>query len=244
MTSDREKPIRGRQLGTDFEKAHIEEILSAVTASQHTGKYISSISLITDLESCIKAQQNVAYARKVKVGNLQKMADTLTFLSHNNIKSMDSLEHMLLSTSEDLNIRHKALKHTEANLTQVNQLIKNTGQYLAYKDIYHQYLNSKNKKQFREHHRAELSLYEAARKYLQENAPGKIPDSTGKIKFRTPDIKQLKKQKSELTTLKNQQYEEYSYVRAKYRELQTVHSNLVSILHTEQFNRKSKEQSL
>lgn len=84
---------------------------------------------------------------------------------------MDSLEHILLSTSDDLNAKHKALKRTEANLTQINLLIKNTGQYLAYKDIYRQYLNSKNKKQFREEHRTEISLYEAARKYLQENFP-------------------------------------------------------------------------
>lgn len=85
LLPDKEKPIRDRQLGTDFEKAHIAEVLSAITANHSTGKYISSVSMITDLENCIKAQQNIAYARKVKVSNLQKMADTLTFLSHNNI---------------------------------------------------------------------------------------------------------------------------------------------------------------
>ena len=234
---DREKPIRGRQLGTDFEKDHILEVITDNTKSispdlsnASPGKYQSSgIRLIVDIEQCIKAQPNQYYARKVKIGNLQQMASTLTFLKQNDIESITALDELLSSTSDDVNAKHTALKSTEAELTKVNLLIKNTGQYLANKEVYRQYLQSKNKKNFREEHRAELSLYEAARDYLKENAPDKTTKD-GKAKFSTPSIKQLKEQKATLTSKKNLLYEEYSYARAKYRELQTVSQNVHDML--------------
>ena len=81
-------------------------------------------------------------------------------------------------------------------------------------------------------HRMELTLYEAARDYLKEHAP-KETAADGKVKFRTPSIKSLRAEKEKLTALKNQQYEEFSYVRAKYRELQTVANNVNQMLDLE-----------
>ncbi|MCR5236535.1 MAG: relaxase/mobilization nuclease domain-containing protein [Lachnospiraceae bacterium] len=117
----KEKAVRGKRLGTDFEKKHIEkviaenaermrtgyeenkegEIITTVADNRH-GKYQSSgIRLIVDLENCIKAQQNQYYARKVKIGNLQQMANTLAFLQTNDIGSVEDLSQMLTSTYED-----------------------------------------------------------------------------------------------------------------------------------------------
>ena len=76
-----------------------------------------------------------------------------------------------------------------------NLLIKNIGQYLANKDVYKEYLASKNKKDFRERHRTELTLYE-----------------------------------------------EFSYVRAKYRELQTVANNVNQMLDLEHPIQKDLQQ--
>ena len=95
-------------------------------------------------------------------------------------------------------------------------MIKNTGQYLANKDVYRQYLNAKNKATFRETHRSEITLYEAARKFLQEESGGD----------KLPSMKMLKEEKTKLTVLKNQQYEEYSIVKARHRELQVVTHNV------------------
>lgn len=245
----KEKAVRGKRLGTDFEKKHIEEILAKnaerirtgyeeskdeksipTWADNHHGKYQSSgIRLIVDLENCIKAQQNQYYARKVKIGNLKQMANTLAFLQTNEIGSVEDLSQLLTSTYEDFSEKQKALKSTESRLREVNLLIKNTGQYLGNKDVYKEYLASKDKKKFRESHRAELTLYEVARDYLKEHAP-RQETTDGKVRFRTPSIKSLRAEKEKLTALKNQQYEDFSYVRAKYRELQTVANNVNQML--------------
>ena len=75
------------------------------------------LAVIVDIEQCIKAQQNQYYARKVKIGNLQQMASTLTFLKQNDIESVSSLDELLSSTLSDVNAKHTALKATEAELT-------------------------------------------------------------------------------------------------------------------------------
>ena len=237
----KEKPIRGSKLGTNFEIEHITEVLTANAKDREPLKYHSSgIRLIVDLENCIKAQENQYYARKIKIGNLQQMASTLMFLKQNDIESTEALGDLLSSTSADVNAKHDVLKSTEAELTKVNLLIKNTGQYLANKEVYRQYLKSNNKKTFRESHRAELSLYEAARNYLKENAQVQA-SSDEKARFITPSIKQLKERKSALTAKKNQLYEEYSYARAKYRELQTVSQNVKDMLDLQKSKTSEKD---
>lgn len=229
----KERPIRAKQLGTNFEKDHILTVIAEteqIRSWESPGKYIPSVQLVTDLETCAKAASSVAYARKVKIGNLRKMADTYAFLQSNGLHSVESLNQLLGATSADVSEKRKVLKATEAKLSATNLLIKHTGQYLAHKDTYRKYLHAGNKKKFREQHHTELALYEAARNHLKENAPAQSTGADGKIHFKTPSIKELRLEKERLTTLKNQQYEDYSYARARYRELQNVQKNLQSIL--------------
>ena len=55
--------------------------------------YPTNLRLVIDLQKCVKAQQNVAYARKVKISNLQQMAETLIFLQENQFDSLEQLQH-------------------------------------------------------------------------------------------------------------------------------------------------------
>ena len=245
LPPDRSRPIRARMLGTDFEKEHLEEIFRAYSrdtqrhfsvgaSGKHT--YVSgtmqsytapalsgkSIRLIVDVATLVKAQQNRYYAEKVKIGNLQQMANTLSFLQDNGIGSEEELTALLASTKEDVNRELTALRETEAQLRKTNLLIRNTGQYLANKAVYREYLYAPNKKNFRREHETSILLYEAARKELRELSGGK----------KIPMLKQLKKDKAALVVKKNAQYESYSFARSKLRELQTVEKNVRSILET------------
>lgn len=241
---DKDKPIRGRQLGTNFEKEFIQNFLlkkniptinipittdtkAPDKKTTHTSK---SIRLIVDIEANIKAQQNRFYAQKVKVGNLQQMSKTLAFLQENGIGTLEELEQLLSSTQIDFDEKRISLQDTEDRLKTVNLLIKNSGQYLTYKKIYGEYLKAKNKKKFREDHESEILLYEAARKELKQLTNGK----------KIPSLKQLRKEKEELMKKKNQEYEDYSFSRAKLRELQTIHSNVNSILNKKHSQEKDQ----
>lgn len=43
-------------------------------------------------------------------------------------------------------------------------------------------------------------------------------------------MKQLKEEKSKLTSTKNQQYEEYSDIKARHRQIQAVNQNIHTVL--------------
>lgn len=241
---DRSKPIRARMLGTDFEKEHVLEVLSqdislrkspeipAPETPKRTEEkqHRNNIRLIVDIEANIKAQQNRFYAQKVKIGNLQQMSKTLAFLQENGIGTMEELQTLLTSTSADNETNRVALKNTEEQLKKVNLLIKNSGQYLSHKKVYAEYRKSSNKSKFREEHLTEIMLYEAAREELKQLSNGE----------KIPSMKQLKAEKETLIAQKNEQYENYSFSRAKLRELQTIHSNVISILGQEHAKEKSQ----
>lgn len=257
LVPDRSKPIRGRMLGTDFEKEFIENffrqksaqlhrpvtekkdvITPAVTegntSQQQHARPQPSIRLIIDIQTCIKAQENARYAQKVKVGNLQEAAKTLAFLQENGIGTQEELASLLVSTKDDQQEKHDALLQTESRLKTVNQMIRLTGQYYANKGVYGQFLKAKNKAKFRSEHESEILLYEAARNGLKELSGGE----------KLPTLKMLREEKSQLTQKKNALYEDYSIARAKYREIQTISSNVAMILGTKNHEiDQSKERS-
>lgn len=228
LTPDRQKPIRGRSLGTDFEKDFIQRFIVSQQNSYRkpSGKRPDltvpaqeSIGRITDISTCEKAQQSPAYATVVNRSNLQKMAATSNFLLSNGI-SPDELEAIRAASKAHVKETHTALKETEAKLHKVDKMYKARLTLLKNKDVYKQFLDFPNRKKFREEHSAEILLYEAARRELQE--------LTGQKKF--PSLKDIKTERTALYQQKHAQYEAYSEARAHDKELANIEANMNVIL--------------
>lgn len=102
--------------------------------------------------------------------------------------------------------------------------------------FYTKFCKSKNKGAFRKEHSAEIALYETARKFLKEKS------GNGKL----PSMKLLKEKKEELLKQKKSAQEQYQYYRDYQKELNTVRSNINSILGKEYPHQKThtKEQTL
>lgn len=240
---ERNKPITGRMLGTDFEKEFIEQYITThphkeqthserKQANRKSYKQNNTPRLIIDLQNCIKAQQNRFYAQKVKVGNLKEMAKTVSYLQSHDINSLEELHATIDKQKSVYDSSHIELQAVENRLKTVNKMIRYTGQYYANKKTYNAYRKSKDKVAFLSEHRAEISLFETAKKELtpyQEN--GKLPSLTI-----------LKQEKEKLKEKKNQCYESYSDSRAKLRELETILKNVNIILDTPA-EEKGKSQS-
>ena len=221
------KPIRGKRLGTDFDLESIqnfflekEHSLSSLNTDSAIPVPDTSIRLIVDLQTCIKAQQNGNYARKVKITNLQQAAHTVAFLQENHIGTQDELAALYNAAETDMQRHHDALLSIESRLKTVNQMIRLTGQYYANKKIYSQFLHAKNRLQFRQEHEPQILLYEAARKELRTLSGGD----------KLPGMKKLREEKEELTSRKNMFYENYSFSRSRCHQLQTIIENVDLIL--------------
>ena len=194
----------------------------------------SDLRLVVDLQQCVKAQQNQAYAQKVKLSNLQQMAKTVAYVQEHGYDSLEDLQSAFTESQSQTAEMRKALRSTEQELKEINEQIHYTGQYLANKSVYSQFLKTKNKKQFRQEHQAEITLYETARKILQEKSDGK----------RLPSMKTLKAEKEKLTTLKDSQYEAYQNLRGYEKELKTVCTNVDVILGKSHSRQPEKSQDI
>lgn len=180
----------------------------------------SDLRLVVDLQQCVKAQQSQAYAQKVKLSNLQQMAKTVAYVQEHGYDTHDRLRTAFSEAQSQTADMRKALRSTEQKLKEVNEQIHYTGQYLANKSIYSQFLKSNKKKQFRQEHQAEITLYETARKFLVEQAGDK----------KLPSMKALKIEKEKLSALKDSQYQAYQNLREYEKEFKTVCTNVDVIL--------------
>lgn len=123
--------------------------------------------MVVKLQDCVKAQQNEAYAQKVKLTNLQQMANTLIFLQENNYNSIEQLKgnyDNIMSTYNNLQTKRNCLNQEIENL---NKHIHYLGKYYANKQYYTKMLQQKNPFAFRKMHLSEIEQYEEARKYLK-----------------------------------------------------------------------------
>lgn len=240
---ERRKYITGRSLGSHYEKEYLlslweknamqeQTMFPEQKSSENTSRnsmqnnlpafvFIkSNLRLVVDLQNCIKAQQSAAYARKVKLSNLQQMAKTVAYIQEHGYDTEEDLEKASEKAKNQTADMRKALRSTEEKLKQVNEQIHYTGQYLANKSIYRQFVNSTNKIKFRQEHQTEITLYETARKILKEYS------TDGKL----PSMKLLKVKKGNLTALKKSQYEAYQNLRKYEKELHTVQTNIDTFL--------------
>ena len=251
---EREKYITGRNLGTRYEKKYLLSVWeknskcrlnlspepdtsnkqSAFANQNDLPAFVfirSELQLVIDLQNCAKTQANSSYARKVRLSNLQQMAKTVAYIQEHGYDTEDDLKAAFDEAQAQTTEMRKTLRSTEKKLREVNEQIHYTGQYLANKSVYREFLTCKNKKKFRLEHQTEITLYETARKILKEHsADGKLPS-----------MKLLKVEKEKLVARKSNQYEAYRNLREYEKELHIVQTNIDTFLGKDRSRQTAQE---
>ena len=251
---ERGKYITGRNLGTRYEKEYLLSVWEknskcrlnlspepdtsdkqSVFANQNDLPAFvfikSELRLVIDLQNCAKAQANSSYARKVRLSNLQQMAKTVAYIQEHGYDTEDDLKAAFDEAQTQTTEMRKTLRSTEKKLREVNEQIHYTGQYLANKSVYREFLTCKNKKKFRLEHQTEITLYETARKILKEHS------EDGKL----PSMKLLKAEKEKLAARKSSQYEAYRNLREYEKELHIVQTNIDTFLGKDRSRQTAQE---
>ena len=232
LLPDRERYITARRLGADFEKNHLLAVLEKNKKSltfdpgyDYESDPVailfirSDLHLVTDLQTCVKAQQNAAYARKVKLTNLKEMAKTVCYIQENGFGSRDDLNAKLEEIQSKLQNARSTLHATEERIEELNEQIHYVGQYTSNKAVKAEFLKAKNKKRFLEQHGDELNLYESAVKYIKETMNAEVPS-----------LKGLKQERNQLLQRKEAQRGTCKYFQEYEKELRTVCANVDAIL--------------
>ena len=251
---ERGKYITGRNLGTRYEKEYLLSVWeknskchqnlspepdtsdkpSAFANQNDLPAFVfikSELRLVIDLQNCAKAQANSSYARKVRLSNLQQMAKTVAYIQEHGYDTEDDLKAAFDEAQAQTTEMRKTLRSTEKKLREVNEQIHYTGQYLANKSVYREFLNCKNKKKFQLEHQTEITLYETARKILKEHS------EDGKL----PSMKLLKAEKEKLAARKSSQYEAYRNLREYEKELHIVQTNIDTFLGKDRSRQTAQE---
>lgn len=246
----RDKYIRGRMLGTDYEidsiekrireKSGLQEIDQVVKISKDYGIPINQIEcifvksdfrLVVDLQNNAKAQISRAYAQKVKISNLKEMALTVAFAQEHGFDSIQNVDIEHNKIKSEIDNLSKIKKEINTELKDLNQSIRFMAQYYANKKTYKDYKNSKNPSEFCEEHYLEIEKYEQALSFLKEKYP------SGSL----PDIGELKKKREKLNLKKEQIKSQIKKANDEEKVLFTMKANIKTMLNYQKTKSRSKE---
>ena len=192
----------------------------------------SNLRLVVDLQTNIKAQQNAAYARKVKISNLKEMARTVCYIQEHGYDTRDDLAVRLNDVSAKLSEARKTLRATQDRIKELNEQIHFVGQYQAHKSVQSRFLKAQNKKKYRQEHRSELELYDAGVSYIKNHFAGKVPS-----------LKALKAEHDQLLQMKDAQSGTYQYFKDYQKELRTASTNVDAILGIDRSRTQDREKA-
>ena len=180
----------------------------------------SELRLVVDLQSCVKAQQSRAYARKVALSNLQEMARTIAYIQENGMGTLDKLTEAVDLAETQYKQASADLRKTQSALTAVNERIHYVGQYFSHKALYRQFLSVDNKAVFRAAHKTEIDEYEDAVRHLKTAFPD------GKF----PAMKELKAEKTRISHQRDRQKAALRPLAEQRKQMHVITENVKEIL--------------
>ena len=209
------KFMRSKTLGDDYT---IDRIIDRISggAKAKPVKDDKGIKLLIDIQNGVNAQKGKEFEHWARLNNLKQSAKTLNYITQHKILSYAELEAKADKEQKEFAALSAEIKAVEKEIATTALAIKNVQTYSKLKPIYTEYKKAKNKAEFKEQHRAEITLFESAYNELKA------------LDF--PQIADLKKSYKKLTTRKVQLYSDYRAKRAEKTEIDTVKANIDCLL--------------
>lgn len=219
------------------ERYSVEGITKRIATKTRKRKPIirdNRISLIIDIQNCIKAQESKGYEHWAKINNLKQASKTLNYLTEHNISSYAELEIRIDEMRRQFDDTADKLKSTEHRLNNTNILRKNISTYKALRPIYEEYTNAKDKARFEKQHQREIILFKAAHKYLSEiQTDGKLPV-----------LETVNAERIELEEQKQKLYADYKKAKKELSEIDVVKANVDTMLNVPQKPEQTRENQI
>lgn len=219
------------------ERYSVEGITKRIATKTRKRKPIirdNRISLIIDIQNCIKAQESKGYEHWAKINNLKQASKTLNYLTEHNISSYAELEIRIDEMRRSFDDTADKLKSTEHRLNNTNILRKNISTYKALRPVYEEYTNAKDKARFEKQHQREIILFKAAHKYLSET------QTDGKL----PALETVNTERMELEEQKQKLYADYKKAKKELSEIDVVKANVDTMLNVPQKPEQTRENQI
>ena len=175
-----------------------------------------------DIQAKLQAGKGAGYARWAKVFNLKQMAQTMNYLSENNLLEYAVLEEKAAAATAHHNDLSAQIKAAEKRMAEIAVLRTHIVNYAKTREVYVAYRKAGYSKKFREEHEEEILLHQAAKNAFDEMGVKKLPK-----------VKELQTEYAKLLEEKKKTYSEYRRSREEMRELLTAKANVDRVLKME-----------
>lgn len=236
LGKDQKKPIRFRSLGEGYSedeiRAAIKGIMPLTSKRKPTQKPMQRVNLLVDIQEKLQAGKEASYERWAKVFNLKQMAQTINFLSENNLLAYEDLEQKSQTTTATFNELSTKIKTAETRMHEIAVLKTHIINYTKTRDTYTAYRKAGYSKKFYEEHTADLLLHKAAKEAFDELGIKKLPT-----------VKILQSEYAELLSSKKKTYVEYLKAKKEMQEVFIAKTNIDYLLGKDAFHSKKKNHS-
>ena len=212
--------LRASTLGEGYD---LKDILAVIDGSRkHSGQSPRKVNLLVDIQAKLQAGKGAGYARWAKVFNLKQMAQTMNYLSENNLLEYAVLEEKAAAATAHHNELSAQIKAAEKRMAEIAVLRTHIINYAKTREVYVAYRKAGYSKKFREEHEKEILLHQAAKNAFDEMGVKKLPK-----------VKELQTEYTKLLEEKKKTYAEYRRSREEMRELLTAKANVDRVLKME-----------
>ena len=234
-SENQKKFIRLRSLGSGYSEEEIKAVIDGnkpfVNRKRATEKSQSHVNLLVDIQAKLQAGKGAGYERWAKIFNLKQMAQTINFLTENNLLSYEDLDKKAKAVTDNFNQLSAQIKAAEKRMTEIVSLKTHIINYSKTREVYMAYRKAGYSKKFYEEHTADLLLHKAA-KAAFDSLEGK----------KLPTVKALQMEYSKLLSEKKKAYAKYHSTKKEMQDILNAKANVDRLL-GENISEKEKEKS-
>lgn len=183
------------------------------------------INLLVDIQAKLQAGKGPGYERWAKVFNLKQMAQTINFLTENNITDYEALVEKTNAATDRYHELSQQIKEIEKRMAEITELKKHIINYSKTKGTYIAYRESGFSQEFYGIHIREILNYNAAK-----NAFNKLID------LQIPSITKLNEELVKYRQRKRELSMSYRQTKTQFRESSVALSNVSRIFLNDKFD--------
>ena len=218
-------------LGEDYSEAALRAIIAGEKEhhprEKKTVQPMRQVNLLVDIQAKLQAGKGAGYERWAKVFNLKQMAQTLNYLSENNLMNIEDLTAKTDAAIARVHELQITIRETEKSMAELHALKGHIINYVKTREVYVAYRMAGYSKKFVAEHEQEIRLHQAAKEAFSALGKQKIPK-----------VKEIQAEYDALREKKKQAYAAYHQAQDEMRQLLTVRTNVERILGVEE---KEKE---
>ena len=218
-------------LGEDYSEAALRAIIAGEKEhhprEKKTVQPMRQVNLLVDIQANLQAGKGAGYERWAKVFNLKQMAQTLNYLSENNLMNIEDLTAKTDAAIARVHELQVTIRETEKRMAELHALKGHIINYVKTREVYAAYRMAGYSKKFIAEHEQEIKLHQAAKEAFSALGKQKIPK-----------VKEIQAEYDTLREKKKQVYAAYHQAQDEMRQLLTVRANVERILGIEE---KEKE---